>query len=87
MKSTLMITQAKLAWACKRGMLECELFLVPFIKNQFNTLSNDERIQLHELLEYPDPVLYGWLMGVLPVEGETALFKNLIEKIRCHPRG
>ena len=86
MKSTLMITQAKLEWACKRGMLECELFLVPFLKNQFGSLSNDERSQLHDLLEYPDPVLYGWFMGTLPVTGEMVVFKNLIEKIRCHPR-
>jgi antitoxin CptB len=82
MKMDAIVSQARLEWAAKRGMLECELFLVPFIKTQFCHLSEDEKSQLYELLQYPDPLLYGWFMKALPLEEEMLVFQNLIKKIR-----
>jgi antitoxin CptB len=81
MKTDAMISQARLEWAAKRGMLECELFLVPFIKRQFGYLSEHEKSQLYELLQYPDPLLYGWFMGA-PLDEDMLSFVPLVEKIR-----
>lgn len=82
MKSSFLITQAQLEWACKRGMLECELFLIPFIKAQFDYLSEDEKSQLYELLQYPDPLLYAWLMNIEPIQEAQSYFRDLIKKIQ-----
>lgn len=81
-----MITAAQLEWACKRGMLECDLFLAPFVRQGFENLSDLEKSQLYELLEFPDPVLYEWFMGASNPTGPQSRFQALIEKIRCQNR-
>lgn len=86
MKSKLLINQARLEWACKRGMLECDLFLAPLIKMKFAQLSDEQQEKLYELLQIPDPVLYEWFMGKSAPIGEEAHFQSLIETIRCQSR-
>lgn len=82
MESSVIITQGQLEWAAKRGMSECEFFLLPFIKKQFENLSNEERFKLRNLLTYPDPVLYEWLTGISEPTAEDEQFKVLIKKIQ-----
>ena len=44
----------RLAWRCRRGMLELDIVLQRFIQSHFDTLTNGELRQLDLLLDYPD---------------------------------
>ncbi len=57
------IKREKLRWACRRGMLELDLFLVPFFENAYETLSAEEQQHFSEMLCHTDPELLSWLMG------------------------
>lgn len=50
-------------WRCNRGMLELDLLLIPFVENKFQSLSSEQKALFIKLLEYEDPLLFGWLMG------------------------
>lgn len=54
---------AKIKWQCRRGMLELDLILMPFIADGLDTLTTAELANLETLLSVPDPMLYAWLMG------------------------
>lgn len=70
----------RLYWSCRRGMLELDLLLIPFLQKHYEDLSHEDKSLFKALLEYPDPVIYQWLLGNdLP---EDISLKNLLEKIR-----
>lgn len=70
----------RLRWACRRGMLELDLFLVPFFEHAYQDLSADEKKVFSDLLTVNDPQLLAWLMAnESPPEKE---FSDLVEKIR-----
>lgn len=51
-----------LHWASRRGMLELDLLLVPYVSAHAATLSRDDRIQLWDLLQEDDPWLFDHLV-------------------------
>ena len=55
--------KTKLAWHCRRGMLELDLILQRFIKTHLDLLSSQEINAFDTLLGCTDPELYAWLMG------------------------
>lgn len=70
----------RLHWQCRRGMLELDLLLMPFVKNQFNALSQQEKALFTELLTYPDPDLYDWL--IVKKFPSDPRFNELVNAIR-----
>lgn len=50
--------QRRLAWRCRRGMLELDIVLQRFVSEQFNDLTLAEMAQLDALLELPDGVFW-----------------------------
>jgi antitoxin CptB len=46
--------QRRLAWRCRRGMLELDIVLQRFVKEQFNALSLNELEVFDGLLDLPD---------------------------------
>ncbi len=46
--------QRRLAWRCRRGLLELDIVLQRFVAQQFTDLSDDELTALDALLELPD---------------------------------
>ena len=52
----------RIRWACRRGMLELDLFLLPFFDAVFEALSLREQTQFIAFLEQPDVELFQWLM-------------------------
>ena len=52
----------KIRWACRRGMLELDLILLPFFEECFIKLTEQQKRSFISLLEFPDPDLYRWLM-------------------------
>lgn len=74
------ITHERLRWACRRGMLELDLFLVPFFEHQYQHLNTQEQNIFANLLTTSDPQLLAWLMAhENPPNPE---FTAIVEKIR-----
>lgn len=48
------VEQRRLTWRCRRGMLELDIVLQRFVKEQFGILSMDEMQVFDEMLELPD---------------------------------
>ncbi|TQV84995.1 succinate dehydrogenase assembly factor 2 [Aliikangiella coralliicola] len=53
----------KLTWQCRRGMLELDVILSPFLQQHFDSLSVEQQTIFADLLNEADPDLYTWLMG------------------------
>lgn len=52
----------RIKWACRRGMLELDVIIMPFFEECFDTLSAQEQQDFVMLLECDDPDLFSWLM-------------------------
>lgn len=55
--------KAKISWHCRRGMLELDLIFGRFLIHQIDNLTEQQLTVFEDLLTYPDPDLYAWLMG------------------------
>ncbi|GLQ73763.1 succinate dehydrogenase assembly factor 2 family protein [Vibrio sp. vnigr-6D03] len=55
--------KARIKWACRRGMLELDVVIMPFFEEQFESLSEQEQKDFVSLLECDDPDLFTWIMG------------------------
>ena len=62
----------RLLWAIRRGMLELDLLLHPFVENHYDLLSDDDKDQFHLFLELEDQQLFQWL-----VQKEKAADNNI----------
>lgn len=50
------------AWHSRRGMLELDVFLLPFTEGMFLELSRAEKDIYLRLLDHEDPDLFTWFM-------------------------
>ena len=55
--------KARLRWACRRGMLELDVLLLPFINEAYDHLSAEDKLVVERLLLCDDPDLFAWFMG------------------------
>ena len=76
--------RARLRWACRRGMLELDYFLLPVVDNLYDTLSPEEQICFQHLLHENDQDLYDWLLGQRQPENKA--YRDLCDKIRAFIR-
>lgn len=53
----------RIEWDCRRGMLELDKMIMPFYRNEFEQLSEQQKDVFIELLTYTDPQLFRWLMN------------------------
>lgn len=73
--------KAKLKWQCRRGMLELDLILLPFVNNNLDQLTEAQFDAFELLLSNSDPVLYAYLMGTeIPADREQILIVELIQR-------
>ena len=72
---------ARLKWRCRRGMLELDLLLQPFVEQIYPTLSDEEKHQFHKLLDLQDQELLETLM--LQRTPEDRSLDHVIHKIRA----
>ena len=75
----------QLRWRSKRGLLELELLLVPFVESCLSELSPSELEHYGRLLEHDDLDLYDWLRGV-NTAGDPSLHPIIDRIRRLHPR-
>lgn len=52
----------KLRWQCRRGMLELDMMLMPFVDSVFSSLNEQQQADFEKLLSYEDSQLFPWLM-------------------------
>ena len=51
----------RLYWHSRRGMLELDVLLVPFVREVYPTLDERDRERYRKLLECEDQDMFGWL--------------------------
>ena len=56
------IEYKKLAWHSRRGMLELDLLLLPFVQRQLPTLNGVDQLLYQRLLSEEDQDLFAWLL-------------------------
>lgn len=55
--------RSRVQWACRRGMKELDLALMPFFDYEYDSLTRDQQMQFIKLLYCADPDLFNWLMN------------------------
>lgn len=81
-KNNLVDNLSRLAWACRRGMLELDVLLGNFLKKGYLSLPLADKQAFIDLLNYPDPELFAWLLGqTMPTDKGLA---NIIYLIRAY---
>ena len=66
-------------WRSRRGMLELELKLVPFVRDHYQSLDAAERAAYEDMLGEEDWQLFDWLQGrEVPADPLT---KQVVDKI------
>ncbi|MDP8079045.1 succinate dehydrogenase assembly factor 2 [Phocoenobacter skyensis] len=53
----------RIEWECRRGMRELDEMIMPFYKNHFDNLSQEQQNTFVEMLKFTDPELFRWLMN------------------------
>lgn len=54
--------KARIRWACRRGMLELDVMIMPFYEQCFEHLTKQQQHDFVDLLACDDPDLFKWLM-------------------------
>ena len=57
------VSLSRLLWACRRGMLELDVLLAPFVKEAYSDLNESQKLTFQRLLTCEDPELFAWFMG------------------------
>jgi len=69
----------RLFWHSRRGMLELDVLLVPFVREVYPHLDADDRERYRKLLECEDQDMFGWFMQ--RAEPDDADLKRMVRMI------
>ena len=69
-----------LRWRCRRGMLELDIILNEFLDKAYNSLDQEEKNMLDQMLDYPDQLLFDMFLGHM--ESSDKGISALVTKIR-----
>jgi len=72
--------KARLQWRCRRGMLELDLLLLPFVENTYDNLNAEDKHKFHLLLDMQDQELLECLMLQTPPQDES--LNDIISQVR-----
>ncbi len=72
--------KARLQWRCRRGMLELDLLLLPFVENVYDDLSREDKHKFHLLLDLQDQELLECLMLQTPPQDDS--LNDIISQVR-----
>lgn len=69
----------RLAWHSRRGMLELDVLLIPFLNEAYRDLSPEDQARYKKLLECEDPDLFSWFMrNAIPSDPDHLKMVNMI---------
>lgn len=74
------MADARVRWLCRRGMKELDVLLERFLADGYGELDEAGRGDFLRLLEFEDPVLWGWLLGY--EEPYDVRLCGLVERLR-----
>ncbi|AWH89372.1 FAD assembly factor SdhE [Limnobaculum parvum] len=73
--------KTRIHWACRRGMRELDIAIMPFFENDYDSLPDTDKQVFIRLLACEDPQLYRWLMNqAIPEEADMARMIKMIQK-------
>ena len=55
--------ERRLAWRCRRGLLELDIVLGRFVHDRYAALDDKQRVAFDELLDLPDTELWDVITG------------------------
>jgi len=76
------LAMKRLRWACRRGMLELDLILEPYLNTRFPKVDSREQRQFMALLECNDQDLFDWFLGKKPCT--ESRFSEIIALVLQH---
>lgn len=71
----------KLRWACRRGMLELDVLLAPYLEQAYLALGEAKKANFRALLDQADQDLFDWLTNKKPAERK---FVEVVADIRYY---
>jgi len=72
--------KARIHWACRRGMRELDISIMPFFEYEYDQLNDTDKALFIRLLESDDPDLFNWLMNHgAPQDSELQRMVTLIQ--------
>ena len=74
--------KARVKWACRRGMLELDVVIMPFFDECFDSLNESDQKDFISLLTCDDPDLFSWIMG--HARSENLAHASIVDKIVAH---
>ncbi|MTD28281.1 FAD assembly factor SdhE [Erwinia sorbitola] len=73
--------KSRIHWACRRGMRELDISIMPFFQYEFDSLTDEDKQLFVRLLESDDPDLFNWLMNHgEPADAELQRMVALIQE-------
>lgn len=79
--------KSRIHWACRRGMLELDVAIMPFFKYDYDSLNEPDKKAFVALLKSDDPDLFNWMMDHgEPADPELKRIIRLIQQ-RNRERG
>ncbi len=81
---TQLMSKPRLRWACRRGMLELDVLLAPFVEAGYDSLTQQQKEDFERLLAADDPDLFAWFMGHARSEAPAlqALVELILDRVR-----
>ena len=76
------LNKHRIFWHSRRGMLELDLLLVPFVKDVFDDLALEDQILYRDLLLLEDQDIYALLM--VSSHSEHTKYAAITTKILAH---
>ncbi len=73
---------SRVYWHSRRGMLELDLILVPFVETCYESLAESDQASYRALLDCEDTELYAWLMQRKEPQSED--LKAIVQRIVQH---
>ena len=76
----------RLCWHSRRGMLELDLMLGPFVKERYPELSISDQSRYQQLLDCEDQDMFRWLLGLEKAEDTeiAAIVEQIVQYSRVH---
>jgi antitoxin CptB len=81
-KDDISLSDDRLRWHCRRGLLELDLLLQQFLDRRLSALTPEDRVMLRDLLMQSDVELMAWLREVSECEEER--FHPLLRAIQAN---
>ncbi len=74
----------RLRWASRRGMLELDLILMPFVEGAYPTLSEADQAAYARLLDSEDQDLFAWFLHRQEPDDES--LREIVDRVRSFAR-